>query len=238
MDVRLLRHREAGPRPRREPRRAARSRRLQAGGLSSPARQPRAYALDEQNASVGLSFPLSRVGFRACYTRLMKRPSRVSICRTSPILDERGNLHFDAGLQRGGLRRVSGRVALEAGLGVRDLEARRTSRSSMLISSSPAYSSDASSFSFEPPSRHRRRFQSDGHLLERVVVHEVEIGTRRCRGTAASSSPRRTDSTLTPALNVLSMMRPVLMSRSFVRTKALPLPGFTCWNSTMVHACR
>ena len=26
------------------------------------------------------------------------------------------------------------------------------------------------------------------------------------------------------------------MSRSFVRTKALPLPGFTCWNSTMVHS--
>ena len=47
---------------------------------------------------------------------------------------------------------------------------------------------------------------------------------------------RRTDSTFTPALNVLSMMRPVLMSRSFVRTKALPLPGFTCWNSTMVHS--
>ena len=31
-----------------------------------------------------------------------------------------------------------------------------------------------------------------------------------------------------PALKVLSMVRPVLMLRILVRTKAGPLPGFTC----------
>ena len=37
--------------------------------------------------------------------------------------------------------------------------------------------------------------------------------------------------TLTPALNVFSATAPVLRLRSFVRTNAPPLPGFTCWNS-------
>src|SRR6266498_2803997 len=37
--------------------------------------------------------------------------------------------------------------------------------------------------------------------------------------------------TLTPALNVRSTTAPVLTFRSFVRTNAPPLPGFTCWNS-------
>ncbi len=35
----------------------------------------------------------------------------------------------------------------------------------------------------------------------------------------------------TPALNVFSMTAPVFTLRSFVRTNAPPLPGFTCWNS-------
>ena len=38
--------------------------------------------------------------------------------------------------------------------------------------------------------------------------------------------------TFTPALNVRSTTAPVLTLRSFVRTNAPPLPGFTCWNST------
>ena len=38
--------------------------------------------------------------------------------------------------------------------------------------------------------------------------------------------------TFTPALNVRSTTEPVLTLRSFVRTNAPPLPGFTCWNST------
>src|SRR5580765_151710 len=38
--------------------------------------------------------------------------------------------------------------------------------------------------------------------------------------------------TFTPALNVRSVTAPVFTFRSFVRTKAPPLPGFTCWNST------
>src|ERR1041384_2173804 len=38
--------------------------------------------------------------------------------------------------------------------------------------------------------------------------------------------------TFTPALNVRSRTAPVFRFRSFVRTNAPPLPGFTCWNST------
>src|SRR5712691_4552306 len=38
--------------------------------------------------------------------------------------------------------------------------------------------------------------------------------------------------TFTPALNVRSSTAPVFTLRSLVRTKAPPLPGFTCWNST------
>src|SRR5215210_4124040 len=37
-----------------------------------------------------------------------------------------------------------------------------------------------------------------------------------------------------PARKVLSMTAPSAWRRSFVRTKALPLPGFTCWNSTIL----
>src|SRR5512134_1252601 len=37
--------------------------------------------------------------------------------------------------------------------------------------------------------------------------------------------------TFTPALNVRSSTAPVFTFRSFVRTNAPPLPGFTCWNS-------
>src|SRR4030095_3005830 len=39
-------------------------------------------------------------------------------------------------------------------------------------------------------------------------------------------------STLTPALNVLSTTLPESTFLSLVRTKAGPLPGLTCWNST------
>src|SRR5512133_1800867 len=38
--------------------------------------------------------------------------------------------------------------------------------------------------------------------------------------------------TFTPALKVRSITAPVFTLRSFVRTNAPPLPGFTCWNST------
>src|SRR5215469_1503292 len=44
-------------------------------------------------------------------------------------------------------------------------------------------------------------------------------------------------STLTPALNVLSTTLPVSTFFSLVRTKAGPLPGLTCWNSTTFHSC-
>src|ERR1700754_3343724 len=43
-------------------------------------------------------------------------------------------------------------------------------------------------------------------------------------------------STLTPALYVLSTTLPDSTFFSFVRTNAGPLPGLTCWNSTMVHS--
>src|SRR6478672_6298934 len=39
-------------------------------------------------------------------------------------------------------------------------------------------------------------------------------------------------STRMPALNVRSRTLPVRTLRSLVRTKAPPLPGLTCWNST------
>src|SRR5829696_2026601 len=44
-------------------------------------------------------------------------------------------------------------------------------------------------------------------------------------------------STLTPALNVLSTTLPDSTFFSLVRTNAGPLPGLTCWNSTMDHSC-
>src|SRR5579884_1699372 len=43
-------------------------------------------------------------------------------------------------------------------------------------------------------------------------------------------------STFTPALKVLSTTLPVSTCLSLVRTKAGPLPGFTCWNSTTDHS--
>src|ERR1700691_5879998 len=42
-------------------------------------------------------------------------------------------------------------------------------------------------------------------------------------------------STLTPALKVRSTTLPDMMFLSLVRTKAGPLPGLTCWNSTTLH---
>src|ERR1700694_995286 len=44
-------------------------------------------------------------------------------------------------------------------------------------------------------------------------------------------------STLMPALNVLSTTLPDITFFSLVRTKAGPLPGLTCWNSTTFHSC-
>src|SRR5262245_26577028 len=40
-------------------------------------------------------------------------------------------------------------------------------------------------------------------------------------------------SNFSPARNVFSTTAPVSMFFTFVRTKAPPLPGFTCWNSTI-----
>src|ERR1700733_10363735 len=44
-------------------------------------------------------------------------------------------------------------------------------------------------------------------------------------------------STLMPALKVLSTTFPDITFLSLVRTKAGPLPGLTCWNSTTFHSC-
>src|SRR2546423_4818323 len=44
-------------------------------------------------------------------------------------------------------------------------------------------------------------------------------------------------STLIPALKVLSTTLPESTCLSLVRTKAGPLPGLTCWNSTTDHSC-
>ena len=44
----------------------------------------------------------------------------------------------------------------------------------------------------------------------------------------------RTERNFSPALNVRSIAFPSDALRSFVRTNAPPLPGFTCWNSTIL----
>ena len=43
----------------------------------------------------------------------------------------------------------------------------------------------------------------------------------------------RTGRTFSPARKVLSITAPVPTFFSLERTKAPPLPGFTCWNSTI-----
>src|SRR5436305_800684 len=43
----------------------------------------------------------------------------------------------------------------------------------------------------------------------------------------------RTRGNFSPARNVLSTTAPVSSPLSFVRTNARPLPGLTCWNSTI-----
>src|SRR5262245_37177565 len=48
-------------------------------------------------------------------------------------------------------------------------------------------------------------------------------------------SSKSTSSTFSPALKVLSMTRPCFMCLSLVRTNAPPLPGLTCWKSTMLY---
>src|SRR3990172_3188518 len=50
-------------------------------------------------------------------------------------------------------------------------------------------------------------------------------------------SSKSTSATFSPARKVLSMTRPCRMCLSLVRTKAPPLPGLTCWKSTMVYGC-
>src|SRR6266545_3321692 len=46
----------------------------------------------------------------------------------------------------------------------------------------------------------------------------------------------RTRANFSPARNVLSTTAPLPSALSFVRTKAPPLPGLTCWNSTIRQA--
>ena len=47
----------------------------------------------------------------------------------------------------------------------------------------------------------------------------------------------RTRSNFSPARKVRSTTAPLSIDFSFVRTKAPPLPGFTCWNSTIRQFC-
>src|SRR6266540_7184964 len=46
----------------------------------------------------------------------------------------------------------------------------------------------------------------------------------------------RTRANFSPARNVLSTTAPLPSALSLVRTKAPPLPGLTCWNSTIRQA--
>src|SRR5215468_4771223 len=48
-------------------------------------------------------------------------------------------------------------------------------------------------------------------------------------------SSKSTNSTFSPARKVLSMTRPCFMCLSLVRTNAPPLPGLTCWKSTILY---
>src|SRR5438132_460379 len=45
----------------------------------------------------------------------------------------------------------------------------------------------------------------------------------------------KTRGNFSPALNVRSTTEPLSIDFTFVRTNAPPLPGLTCWNSTMRH---
>ena len=45
----------------------------------------------------------------------------------------------------------------------------------------------------------------------------------------------RTRGNFSPARKVLSTTEPLVRPFSLVRTNAPPLPGLTCWNSTMRH---
>ena len=47
----------------------------------------------------------------------------------------------------------------------------------------------------------------------------------------------RTRGNFSPALKVLSTTEPEPRDFSLVRTNAPPLPGFTCWNSTIRQVC-
>ena len=75
----------------------------------------------------------------------------------------------------------------------------------------------------------------DGELLVRLRVHEDARPSRRRRGTGRSSSSVCTRGNFSPARNVRSTTAPASRLFSFVRTNAPPLPGLTCWNSTMRH---
>src|SRR4029453_14396250 len=50
-------------------------------------------------------------------------------------------------------------------------------------------------------------------------------------------SSKSTSLTFSPARKVLSMTRPCFRCLSLVRTNAPPLPGLTCWKSTMLYGC-
>ena len=76
----------------------------------------------------------------------------------------------------------------------------------------------------------------DVQLVVGVGVHEDEVARRPCTRTASSRLSTLAVSTFTPALKVLSTTLPESTFFSLVRTKAGPLPGLTCWNSTTVQS--
>ncbi len=182
---------------------------------------------------------MSTSSFRSqtCYAQarraLMKRPSRVSICRTSPISMNIGTWMVTP-------------VSMVAGL-VEPWTVSPLKPGSVSVTSSSTNicgSSEMSSLGgvkqrslvilLQPIGRGADGLGGNSHLLEGVVVHEVVIGAvvvevlhllrLKTNGVELGARVER-------VVNNAA----VLMSRSLVRTKAPPLPGFTCWNSTMVH---
>ena len=69
-------------------------------------------------------------------------------------------------------------------------------------------------------------------LLVRRLVHEVNLGAVVVEVLHALRLGEDAGELL-PARKVFSTTAPVSMFFTFVRTNAPPLPGFTCWNSTM-----
>ncbi len=138
-----------------------------------------------------------------------------------------------ATLERGRLGGALGRVALHTGVGLRDQQLDGIGRLDLERHTVQVEKVDLHVLDdpLEGVPGHRRR---DRDLLVGLVVHEhdlvlggVEVGhLARLRVHAVE---------LLAGAEGLVQTAPVAMLRTLVRTNAPPLPGLTCWNSTIVN---